>query len=610
MKKTHFIILLGLSPLCLASYASAMDVDTFELNYGPGSRITLIKSQKFIGVKLASTQTEASNNLPSILGEEADKYTVLHKKLGGFQVLELKSPENLDTKLDKIRTFQGIGKGTHVYHKHPKDLTPFVPTGELYVKFRNDVSLSDCAESLRRHALQVVEARGKNEFIVSVTPSARNPVKTAQILQTLESVEIAEPDLAIALSLLGYEQPKDQYYGECKSTLDFMRVEDAWKYLDGFGSSNIIVAMIDSGFDVGEPSPQSHSSFDHGHPDLTDWNWEFSGVDRSDGLPLFHLKYYNSKIKSPWDFIRHNADPRPNYDDPNLNERTLDIRREAINYLNHGTTCAGVAVGRVGGGKIVGVAPNATLMPVRIKFEADDSSVEAWFGSVTSLGIPYQKQGADIISCSLAGNFPLSTRQSKAIAHSAQFGRNGKGCVIVFGAGNDGRNINDKTNGYECGFALHPDVIAVSASTFDQKWDKSNFGKEISVCAPGRGFMTPAVRGWGDSAVIPTSSLEDYAANYEGTSLSAAAVAGVAALILSANPDLTSREVKRILEITAQKIVDPTAPKIGGPASYDSNGHSEYFGYGRVDAEQAVACSAMLGLIRRSKIPPFGQSRL
>ena len=57
-------------------------------------------------------------------------------------------------------------------------------------------------------------------------------------------------------------------------------------------------------------------------------------------------------------------------------------------------------------------------------------------------------------------------------------------------------------------------------------------------------------------------------------------MAGICALILSANPDLTAKEVKDILQ--------KTADKIGSPSEY-RNGHSVKYGYGRVNAGRAVA---------------------
>ncbi|MBK6901386.1 MAG: S8 family serine peptidase [Saprospirales bacterium] len=68
--------------------------------------------------------------------------------------------------------------------------------------------------------------------------------------------------------------------------------------------------------------------------------------------------------------------------------------------------------------------------------------------------------------------------------------------------------------------------------------------------------------------------------HFGGTSGATPIVAGICALMLSVNPDLTSREVKQILK--------DTADKVGSPSEY-VNGHSLRFGYGRVNADRAVA---------------------
>ncbi|GAC44172.1 S8 family serine peptidase, partial [Paenibacillus popilliae] len=80
-----------------------------------------------------------------------------------------------------------------------------------------------------------------------------------------------------------------------------------------------------------------------------------------------------------------------------------------------------------------------------------------------------------------------------------------------------------------------------------------------------------------------------YTGNFGGTSSATPLVAGVAALMLSANPDLRAAEVKTILQLTADKIQD-TLPDHNGNnrGTYDQKGHSEWFGYGKVNAAKAV----------------------
>jgi subtilisin family serine protease len=81
-----------------------------------------------------------------------------------------------------------------------------------------------------------------------------------------------------------------------------------------------------------------------------------------------------------------------------------------------------------------------------------------------------------------------------------------------------------------------------------------------------------------------------YTGLFGGTSSATPLVAGIAALVLSANPDLSAKEVKDILQSTADKITD-TELDIDGKnrGSYDNNGHCPWFGYGKVNAAKAVA---------------------
>ncbi|MGA1475944.1 MAG: proprotein convertase P-domain-containing protein, partial [Prochlorothrix sp.] len=82
----------------------------------------------------------------------------------------------------------------------------------------------------------------------------------------------------------------------------------------------------------------------------------------------------------------------------------------------------------------------------------------------------------------------------------------------------------------------------------------------------------------------------DFTAGFGGTSSAAPVVAGVVGLMLSVNPSLTLAEVKTILRESADKIVDPDPdPQLGlRYGTYEHNGHSYWFGYGKVNAANAV----------------------
>lgn len=162
------------------------------------------------------------------------------------------------------------------------------------------------------------------------------------------------------------------------------------------------------------------------------------------------------------------------------------------------------------------------------------------------------------------------------------------------------------------GFTVHPDILAIAASTsLNRKSAYSNWGNEISVCAPsnnappgmglqqvGYVFTPPEIRSPLPGLGIVTTdriggvgySSGDFASDFGGTSSACPLVAGVAALVLSANPELTAAEVRQVLQQTADKIVDSNPdPQLGfKKGTYENGGHSEWFGYGKVNAFKAV----------------------
>jgi len=162
---------------------------------------------------------------------------------------------------------------------------------------------------------------------------------------------------------------------------------------------------------------------------------------------------------------------------------------------------------------------------------------------------------------------------------------------VVFGAGNDRQDIDDPAGVTLNGFATHPDVIAVAAcNSRDKLAEYSNFGDAIWISAPsssasGWGVLQTDVTGSG-KVVLPDEVAGGNTWIFGGTSSSTPLVAGIAALMLSANPELTAAEVRSIIARTARRI---------GPRGAYHNGRSRYFGHGCIDAEAAVR--AALGLV-------------
>jgi len=281
-----------------------------------------------------------------------------------------------------------------------------------------------------------------------------------------------------------------------------------------------------------------------------------------DGLQIAHEDLAPNVIPGQsWDWVDNNADPSPGFGD------------------DHGTACAGVAAARgFNGIGVSGSAPDAGLVGFRM-LDADSDAVEA-------AALTHGQDVVDIDSCSwgpaddrhLEAPGPLT---QAALADGVQNGRHGLGTIYVWAAGN-GRQYHDNSN-YD-GYANSHYTIAVAAST--------NSGQQSYYSEPGANLAVTAPSNGGSLGITTTDRMGDagyssgnYTHSFGGTSAAAPLVAGVTALMLQANPDLTWRDVKQILMATAVKN-DPS------DSDWTTNGagyHIDHkYGFGRVDAQAAV----------------------
>jgi subtilisin family serine protease len=475
--------------------------------------------------------------------------------------------------MQKIRTtYSAESIVHHAYNPVGDELTRYYLTDKIVVTFLPQTSIIKIEKIMQMHGLEYVRgyAQMPDTHLFVVTKSAnKNPLKVANDLMEQKAILLAEPNLINRFQ--SFYEPTDnlfdrQWHLKSEKGIEIaanasVEAHLAWDITKG--DRNIIVAVLDDGFDLT-------------HPD-------FQG---------------EGKIVFAKDFVDGDTLPFPQYSHGNF----------------HGTPVAGVAIGEENGQGIVGVAPDCAFMPVRFDLRADDNLLWEMFN--------YVGKNAHVISNSwgpVPVYAPLSTLMSQKITQLAENGGpDGRGCVVLFAAGNfnapiyksgkanfewlhPSRGIVKTKGSILNGHAAHPDVLTIAASTSqNQKAVYSGWGKEVDFCAPsdnfhplypqervpGRKIWTADNHEYGDSY----SANSRYTGKFGGTSSSTPLAAGIAALIWSVNPKLSAKEVTAILKKSTDKIEDSSKDIIlkHNKGYYNSRGHSEWFGYGKLNAYKAV----------------------
>jgi subtilisin family serine protease len=528
----------------------------------PGFDLEL--SDDLIAVRTRSGRsiTRSVGPVPSPASEQLDDATLVtaYPEAGVevFRVPVAGDKPSVETRKAALRELPDVRFAGGVL-TDPSTGEPVLYTENLFVKFIDTADDEACREVLRQNGLKIKQevSYATNAFFVEATEGiGRKVFDIAQTLLQRDDVEYCHPEL------IRPRKPKSifpQQWHLKKTTISGVavdahaNVEAAHQVTRGEG---ITIAIIDDGVDIDHP--------------------ELAGA---------------GKIIAPRDATLLTDNPRPK----DLGGTGPD------NGDNHGTACAGVATGN-GAVGASGVAPAAKLMPIRL-YSGLGSQREA------DAFIWAAEHGADVISCSWGPEdgrwwklddpkhqqhvaLPASTRL--AIDRVTASGRAGKGCVVLFAAGNGNESVDND------GYASNDKVIAVAAcNDTGRRSVYSDFGNAVWCAFPSSDFEhapfhqpRPLTTGiWtvdrsntdgyntgtnadGDAAGMFTNS-------FGGTSSSCPGAAGVAALVLSVNPTLKSSEVKDLLKRACDRI-DPQ----GG--QYDAAGHSAKYGYGRLNACTAV----------------------
>ncbi|PHN02243.1 S8 family serine peptidase, partial [Flavilitoribacter nigricans] len=415
-------------------------------------------------------------------------------------------------------------------------------TESFQIGLKNSADLSLLRKYAERYHLEIVAQDKYTPTIYHLKVTDQTPLNTLDLTNQLSESKdftFVEPDF-LMLNLQRSNDPLFEAQWALSNTGQFegsisgedIDVERAWQITRG--SKNINIAIIDDG--VQSDHPDLQSNFLHG----TDITGQAPGTGGYPGQ-----------------------------------------------FDGHGTACAGLAAATANNGTgIAGIANGCTITSVRISYKtAAGNSVYQNSWSAEGINSAWSEGQADVLSNSWGGG-PPSSLVNSAIRNALQQGRNGKGSPVLFAAGNEGNN-------YVSYPAANPDCIAVGASTFcarrksynscdGEDWWSSNVGNDLDIVAPGVAAITTDRTG----QYGYTNSDYYY---FGGTSAACPIAAGVMALVLSVNPDLTAQDARYILEASCEKIGNYNYSNISG---HPVSAWNVEMGYGRVNAYRAIQMAA------------------
>jgi subtilisin family serine protease/subtilisin-like proprotein convertase family protein len=530
----------------------------FEVKFGRKDEpsTTLRRSEDLVAVRTRSTRPLMNRPVKSpSAGLVQDGQLVLDFPEAGVEVYRVPvgpGARSLNARKEALRRDPDVRFAGGVL-VDDKTGEPVVYTENLFVKFVDEADPDECRQVIRQAGLNIKKelAYATNAFFVSAPDDIGTEVFALALgLLQRQDVEYCHPEV---VRRRARKQIFPQQWHLKTTTVGGVRVA---------ASANIDAAHALS---VGQGTT-------------------IAVID--DGVDVDHVEFSSpGKIVAPRDATRGTDNPRPGSRD------------------HHGTACAGVACadGRFGAS---GVAPLAKLMPIRLDSglgSMHEADAFQWAAD----------HGADVISCSWgpedgawwdpgdplhdrAVPLPASTRL--AIDYATTQGRGGNGCVVLFAAGNGNESVDND------GYASYERVIAVGACNDRGKRSVySDYGRAVWCAFPSNDIadpdsgrpapLTPGIwttdrsgpAGYNPGSIQSGDAQGHYANDFGGTSSACPGAAGVAALVLAANPSLHWREVKGILKSACDRI-DPEGGKY-------QNGHSQLYGHGRLNGVHALELS-------------------
>ncbi len=469
-------------------------------------------------------------------------------------------------------------------------------TNQLLVKFQSNVTPKLAEDYGRRHNLRLVRAVRYigNAYLFETQPKADySLLQIAIALTDLDEVEYAEPN-SVTTSMHFAISPADFLVAQ-QWHIPLINLPDAWQALQDenpvgvmqgqpgdltYGAEDLVIAVFDFGIQSSTAAGVTTAS----HPD-------FSGTVTGGA----------SKVAAFYDFINMVAN-----NDTLLGDHGMGCAGVATAQADNAATVAGEVEG------VAGAAGNCQVIGMITPFGQTNlrwADALVWMAGFnpgwTPDGINYPlgtvfpappSPGASIHTNST--RIPDVGLLDDTLDYLAAYGRGGRGVISFLAAGNTAANISNPSNNT---IADHDKVITVAASiNTDVRSGYSCFDPAIDICAPSNGDATQTAAGvpgkvttdtvGGGNIAGQTGGTLNYRNNFGGTSSATPLAAGVAALMLSINPQLNWVQVRELLRNSAVKIDAANTDPVG-QWSTDGSGNpvfSQWYGYGRVNAAVAI----------------------
>ncbi|MDD4909531.1 MAG: S8 family serine peptidase [Candidatus Omnitrophica bacterium] len=362
-------------------------------------------------------------------------------------------------------------------------------------------------------------------------------------------VEYAQPDYIIPVE--DASSADDINYFDKQWGLEKIQAYDAWGLSRGEG---VIVAVVDSGVDIYHSDLAANIWTNHNEIPDNGMDDDFNGcIDDAHGC-----HYYTESAFYP------------------VGEGDVS------DLVGHGTHVAGIIA--ASGPRVMGVAPSAQIMPLRVDGNKYDERLTGISSSATALAIYYAvANGADVINNSWGVNF--YDPENPIIRGIIQFAH-GMGVVVVFSSGNDSLNVN-----HHFPNAMKETITVGNCNKEDRVNYRSNYGALVDICAPGTDVIsTVPVMQW----TMPQEGIDPSYAYKSGTSMAAPHVSGAAALLLASDPDLSNEDIRQIMRFSADDV--------------EAKGFDMPTGFGRLNAYRALQVDNVLDARITGPAVPFGIS--